>query len=173
MTIYNVQSETSNVNENANQLNSLQEILKAIPQIKLSYKLDQPASSLMRVTCSADVEKAFRASWDEDNIEFVEEFKVMFLNRGNRILGICEISKGGYSGTVADPKLILSAALLTACSGIILAHNHPSGQLKPSAADLTLTNKMKQGAELLDMVLLDHLILTKEGHYSFADEGDV
>lgn len=112
-----------------------------------------------------------KESWDTGKIEFVEQFKVLLLNRANRVLGIYEVSTGGVSGTVANPKLIFAAALKACASGIILSHNHPSGNLKPSAADLQLTRKIKQGGELLDIAVLDHIILTSESYYSLADEG--
>lgn len=82
-----------------------------------------------------------------------------------------EVSSAGVAGTVADPKVIFAAALKASASSIILAHNHPSGQLKPSSADIALTNKIKRGGEFLDIQVLDHLILSSEGYYSFADEG--
>jgi DNA repair protein RadC len=81
------------------------------------------------------------------------------------------ISRGGISGTVADPKLIFAAALKASASSIILAHNHPSGSLKPSEADIRLTKKLKEGGLYLEIPVLDHIILSKEGYYSFADEG--
>jgi len=93
------------------------------------------------------------------------------MNRRNRVLGVVEISQGGLSGTVADPKVIFAAALKSCASDIVLAHNHPSGELDPSREDIALTNKIKAGAELLDLKVLDHLIISKEGFYSFADNG--
>jgi DNA repair protein RadC len=98
---------------------------------------------------------------------------VMYLNRANRVLGIFPTSVGGITGTVADPQLILSVALKTASTGIILEHNHPSGALKPSQSDIDLTIKIKEGGKLLDIKLLDHLILSpnEKEYYSFADEG--
>ncbi len=104
-------------------------------------------------------------------IEFVEQFKIILLNRANKVLGIYEVSTGGVSGTVADPKLIFAAAIKTCSSGIILAHSHPSGNLQPSQADIALTRKIKEGGRLLEIPVLDHIIVTSEGYYSFADEG--
>ncbi len=88
-------------------------------------------------------------------------------------MGIYEVSTGGISGTVVDIKLVLSAALLSCASGIILVHNHPSGNLQPSAADKVATKKMKEAARLVDVEILDHLILTSDGFYSFADNGEL
>jgi len=142
-----------------------------VAEIKLSYRAKVKPSERPQVTCSTDCYQVLRQSWDPGRLEFVEQFKIMLLNRANRVLGICEISTGGVGGTVADPKLIFAAALKACASGIVLCHNHPSGNLTPSAADLALTKKLKQGGELLDIVVLDHIILSGEGYYSLADEG--
>lgn len=100
-----------------------------------------------------------------------EEFYVLLLSRFNRIIGHECISRGGVSGTVADAKLIFLPALQKLASGIILAHNHPSGNLRPSRPDIALTQKIKSGAEVLDLTLFDHIIITDGGYYSFADDG--
>ena len=101
----------------------------------------------------------------------IEQFKIMLLNRANKILGIFTVSTGGVAGTVADPKVLFAAALKGNASSIILAHNHPSGNLKPSEADRQLTNKLSQAGKLLDISVLDHLIITADEYFSFADEG--
>lgn len=100
-----------------------------------------------------------------------EEFWVIFLNRANNILGSKCISKGGLSQTVVDPKVVFNNALETKASALILCHNHPSGQLKPSQADIQLTEKIKSAGKLLDIQVLDHIIVTASTYYSFADEG--
>ena len=101
----------------------------------------------------------------------IEQFKVMLLNRAGKILGIVEISTGGFSGTVADPKVIFGIALKAGASSIILAHNHPSGNLKPSEADKHLTSKICGAGNFLDIAVFDHLIITSEGYLSLLDEG--
>jgi len=159
--------------EKADQLTNLQKGMKGISQIELSYKTGKAFTEFPKVSCSQDCVDAFRESWDAGKIEFVEQFKILLLNRANRVLGIYELSTGGIAGTVADPKLVFSAALLACASGIILAHNHPSGNLEPSAADKALTKKMKEAGRLLDIEVLDHVILTAEGFYSFADSGEI
>jgi len=100
-----------------------------------------------------------------------EEFWVLLLNRANRVLKKCQISQGGVSGTVADPKIIFKMALENLASGIILAHNHPSGNLTASQADIDLTRKLKEAGKLLEVQVLDHLILGGLKYFSFADEG--
>ena len=101
----------------------------------------------------------------------VEEFWILLLNRANRIIKAEKISMGGVSGTVVDSKVVFRVALQNQASGIILAHNHPSGNLIPSSEDKKLTTKIKQAAQLLDINLLDHIIVCNEKYFSFADEG--
>ena len=100
-----------------------------------------------------------------------EEFYVLLLSRSNHIVKHVQISKGGVSGTVVDSKIIFKAAIEELASGIILCHNHPSGNLKPSQSDIDLTNKIKKAGEALDIQVFDHLIITNRAHFSFADEG--
>lgn len=100
-----------------------------------------------------------------------EEFWVILLNRANRVIKKHHVSQGGVAGTVADPKIIFKAAVEELASGIILAHNHPSGNLTPSQSDIELTRKMKEAGKLLEIQVLDHLIVAGQKYYSFADEG--
>jgi DNA repair protein RadC len=100
-----------------------------------------------------------------------EVFAVLFLNRANKINQFQIISEGGITGTVADPRIILKKALEEDAVSLILCHNHPSGSLKPSRADEELTHKIKEAAKLLDIKVLDHLIVSEDGYFSFADEG--
>ena len=100
-----------------------------------------------------------------------EVFAVVFLNRANKINHFEIISKGGITGTVADPRVIMKRALEENATSIVLCHNHPSGNLIPSKADETLTKKIKEAAGYFDIQVLDHIIVSEEGYYSFADEG--
>ena len=100
-----------------------------------------------------------------------EVFAVIFLNRANKINHFEIVSEGGITGTVADPRIILRKALEEDAVNLILCHNHPSGSLKPSRADEELTKKIKEAARLLDITVLDHIIVSENGYYSFADEG--
>ena len=95
----------------------------------------------------------------------------MLMNRANKVLGIFKLSTGGVSGTVADPKIIFVAALKGGASGIIVAHNHPSGNLTASQSDINLARKLKEAGKFLEIQLLDHVIVTTKGYLSFADEG--
>jgi DNA repair protein RadC len=121
-----------------------------------------------RITCSRDVFELLRPTlMDLPH----EEFWVLLLNRANRVIKRMQISQGGVSGTVADPRIIFKSALEELASGIILAHNHPSGNLTASQADRDLTRKLTEGGRLLDVQVLDHVILAGQRYYSFADEG--
>ena len=111
-----------------------------------------------------------KENWDENKIEFLEQFKVMLTNRAQKVLGIFEVSTGGVSGTVADPKIIFASAIMASACGLILARNHPSGHLSPSQADIDLTRKLKDAGKLLDIQVLDHIIIAGKNYYSFADE---
>jgi len=143
-----------------------------ISEVQLIYKSKVKASDRKKISCSRDAYKIFMDSWNPDIIEFVEEFKILLMNRSNSVLGILDISKGGISGTVTDVRLIFQAAIKANASGLIACHNHPSGNLNPSESDTRLTQKIKEAGTLLDIQLLDHLILATEGNYfSFADSG--
>ncbi len=147
------------------------ELLNQIAEVELIYKTKVKASERPYIKTSKDGYDLLLKTWDENKIDFVEQFKVIFLNRANRVLGIYEVSSGGITGTVADPRLIFAAALKANACSIMISHNHPSGNLKPSQPDEQLTQKIKQGGQLLDIKLLDHVIVTSEGYFSFADEG--
>ncbi len=100
-----------------------------------------------------------------------EEFYVVLLNRANKVKSIELISKGGVSGTVVDGKIVFKKALEQTASAVVLCHNHPSGNLKPSRADMELTKNLKRFGVMIDLPILDHIIITDTGYYSFADEG--
>lgn len=140
------------------------------PKIRIVYSRKQKNEDRRKITSANDVISILREIWSSQ-IEIREEFIVLLLDRSNRVLGYQLISKGGTTGTVADVKLIFSVALKALASAIIVAHNHPSGNLKPSDADIRLTQKIKAAGNQLDITLLDHIILTKESFYSFAEEG--
>lgn len=107
----------------------------------------------------------------ETDIAIYESFYVIYLNRANNVIGFIKLSQGGTAGTVADPKIIMKYAIDLLASCVICIHNHPSGNIHPSEADIKLTQKIKNGLQLFDISLLDHVILSENEHYSFADEG--
>jgi DNA repair protein RadC len=100
-----------------------------------------------------------------------EEFWILLLNRNNRLLSRHRISSGGVAGTIVDPKIIFNTALKELASGIVLSHNHPSGNLQPSREDKDMTQKILQGAKLLDICIIDHIIVANKDYYSFRDNG--
>lgn len=120
------------------------------------------------ITCSKDAYEILLPLFEDLKHE---EFWVLLLNRANKVVRKEKISTGGVAGTIVDNKIILKLAIETLASGMVLAHNHPSGNLKPSQADINLTRQIKQAAQLVDVSLVDHLIVTGHGYYSFADEG--
>jgi DNA repair protein RadC len=120
------------------------------------------------VQSSKDIAQYLRAVLKDFTYEV---FAVLFLNRANKVNHFEIISRGGITGTVADPRVILKRALEQDATSIVLSHNHPSGSLKPSNADEALTKKIKEAAKYLDIKVIDHIIVSEEGYYSFADEG--
>lgn len=142
-----------------------------VAEVELIYKSKVKASERPVIRTSKDTCNILRQIWNENKMEIQEEFKVLFLNRSNKVIGVYDASAGGISGTVADPRLILAAALKSLCVSLILSHNHPSGNLKPSRADEELTMKICEAAKYHDIKVLDHIIITAEEYYSFADEG--
>ncbi|MGN6477258.1 MAG: JAB domain-containing protein [Flavipsychrobacter sp.] len=152
-------------------LEEIERIYTNLSEVELIYKPKVKMRDLPMITTAAEAYEVLRYNWNAGRIEMVEEFKVMFLNRANKAIGIYHVSIGGITGTVADPRLILIAALKMNAVSIIIAHNHPSGNLKPSRADEEITTKIKGAAAFLDIKVLDHLIITSEEYFSFADNG--
>ena len=144
-----------------------------VAEIQVSYNPQVKISTLPKLHNSQDVYKLFIDTWDKSKIDYVEQFKALLLNRANRVLGICLLSSGSTTGTVADPKQVFSVALKANACSIVIAHNHPSGNLNPSKSDEEITSRMKLAGALLDIKVIDHLIVTSEGYYSFADEGTI
>ncbi len=142
-----------------------------IAEISVSY---YPAKTKKAtISSSKDAYEIFKKFFPADTIALQETFMVMYLNRANKVLGVYQASTGGITGTVADPRLILAVALKTVATSIVLAHNHPSGNLKPSRQDEELTCKIKEAGKFMDINLMDHLIISAEDdeYYSMADEG--
>ncbi|MTK53882.1 JAB domain-containing protein [Paludibacter sp.] len=141
-----------------------------IPEIKVSYKDNVRTSDRFQIKCSDDTVKLLKIAF-EDCMQHHEETYVIYMNRANRVLGISNISKCGISSTFVDIKIIMQTALKVHASSIIFSHNHPSSSIGPSPEDIRLTKKLKESCELLDITFLDHIIMTEEDHYSFANEG--
>lgn len=131
-----------------------------VGEVELTYKLTTRNKN--KVSSSADAYQILLPTFKEGTIDYKEYFKVLYLNQANQVLGFTQISEGGITETSVDVRVILQAALLTNSVSLILAHNHPSGNLKPSKQDLELTQSIKEAAELMRIRVLDHIILTSE-----------
>ncbi len=136
--------------------------------LELGVRRDAASNKREVITQSSEV-----AAFLKSKLQYKkhEVFAVLFLNQANKIMHYEVLSEGGITGTIADPRIILRKALSHDAVNIILCHNHPSGSIKPSRADQELTKKIKEAALLFDMTVLDHIIVSADGHYSFADEG--
>jgi DNA repair protein RadC len=141
-------------------------------ELKVHYSSSQEKLMQEKITCSEKAYEFLLNAFDKKTIGCQEQFNVLFLNNSNQPLGIYKASKGGITSTIADIRLILGMALKSLATGMILSHNHPSGSLSPSDADITLTKKFKDACSILDIHLLDHIIISPFGKkFSFSDNG--
>jgi DNA repair protein RadC len=147
------------------------EILTQVDEVQLIYRSKIKPSQRPSATNSKAAYGLFKEVWDKNLMGLQEQFKVMLLNARARVLGILNVTTGGIDQTVVDPRLVFAAALKAAASSIIIAHNHPSGEIGPSKHDEILTRQLVQCGKLLMLKVRDHLILTAETYYSFADDG--
>lgn len=140
-------------------------------KIKLSFKKKVAPDKLFHIVSIIDAYEAFKQVFNADTFNWTEEMIMLCLNQANKVVGFYKVSSGGRTSTIIDNRIIFSVAINCAATKIIIAHNHPSGNLKPSAADLKVTEKLKQACEIMEISLIDHLIVSEEGFYSFATEG--
>jgi DNA repair protein RadC len=138
----------------------------------LTLRKNQTEFPAIRMTSSREASEFIRQFYLDD-IGIFESFFILLLNRQNVTTGYAKISQGGVSGTVVDIKIIAKYAVDFLASSVILAHNHPSGNLSPSQADISLTKKTVAALKFLDISVIEHLILTEDSYYSFADEGQI
>lgn len=142
-----------------------------VSEVEMVYKsrcADKP-----RLTSSDDMYKALLDVWDKGQIEYRESVKLVLMNTGMKCLGIITLSDGGMNAANVDVRMVMQAALLANASVICLAHNHPSGNRRPSREDDMLTERLKKAGELLFITLVDHIIVTTDGYYSYNDEGRI
>jgi len=144
--------------------------LNQVAEIELIYKSKGKTTDRPIVKKAEDACRILIDQWDENKIDFIEQAKMLLLNRAGRVLGICDLSSGGLAGTFIEPRLIFVAALKTNAASIIIAHNHPSANLTPSREDIAMTRKLMEAGKLLDIMVADSVIITSEGFYSFAEE---
>lgn len=143
--------------------------LSNVAEIAVSYKPKNGENPV--ISNSQEAYEVMLQFFPPATLSLQERFVAMYLNRSNRVIGVYPMSIGGMTGTVVDVRLLLSVALKTAATGIIIGHNHPSKNLQPSNTDKQLTSKIKEGCSLLDIQLLDHLIITSGGYLSFSEQG--
>ncbi len=151
--------------------NQVIETSPSLAEVKLSYKTEQPHDSFPQVTSPEEAEKVLRTVWDNDHIQLREEFILLLLNNAKYCIGWSKISSGGGTATIVDPSAIFQVALLSNATSIIVAHNHPSGNLEPSKSDKTLTERIKKSGDMLGITLEDHIILTADNYVSMRAKG--
>ncbi|WP_278035902.1 JAB domain-containing protein [Flavobacterium nitratireducens] len=144
-----------------------------IPEIKIAVSFDKnlKKSELVKITSSRDAYEVFKRVFNADTFDWCEEVVMLCVNNSNKVVGFYKVSSGGMTGTIIDVRMIFTTALKSLATGIIIAHNHPSGTLTPSEADKSITRKIKEAGQFLDIKVLDHLIITDESYFSFVDEG--
>ena len=146
--------------------------LNQIAEIQVSYKPIYKVDQRTKINTSQDANQLLRKVWNWDTVSFQEEFVAIYLNRANHVLGVYKHSSGTESACIVSVKQLLAVGLKSNASSFVIAHNHPSSNLKPSNQDIELTKKIKAAADVCELKLLDHLIIRSEdGYYSFADEG--
>jgi len=144
--------------------------MTTIANLELRAKKTPTNFEKVKIVSSKDAFKVISQFYFDD-IDIFESFFILCLNRNNQTIAYAKISQGGVSGTVVDIKLIAKYAIDCLASSVILAHNHPSGNLKPSPEDIKITERAREALKILDIQVLDHVILTSDGYYSFGDEG--
>lgn len=147
----------------------MKEYKTTIPEITLKYKSGDVKK--VKVCSSSDGYDLLKEFYDQDTLELTESVIALFFNRANNCIGWMKTSSGGLDQCVMDIRVIMATALKSASSGIIVSHNHPSGNLRPSEADNKITDKLNQGCKIFDIKLMDHIIVTEASYYSYADEG--
>lgn len=140
-----------------------------VNEVQLIYRRRPEPQYPITISSSDMASDVLRTAWDQNRIDLLEEFKILLLDNKNSCLGISHISTGGMNLCPVDPKIVFTTALKAAAKQIILAHNHPSGNLNPSQEDIGLTRRLIEAGKLLDISVVDHIILTSEGYHSFAD----
>lgn len=146
------------------------DVITQVAEIEISYKPAIQPSARLEINSPVKAERVFRSIW-KLSMEHRESFYALFLDRSNKLLGYLLVSVGGLTGTVVDPRIIFQTALKANSCCVILAHNHPSGNPRPSETDIRLTRKLMEAGKLLDIQVLDHLILVPGGFTSLANEG--
>lgn len=141
-------------------------------EVQLSYKVKSDINNQPELRSSDQAyQLLIRECYDPETIEYRESIKLIFLNTKKRVLGIMNLTDGGIASAIADIRVIMQAAILSCSCGIIISHNHPSKNVKPSREDDSLTYKLKKACEVMEIELCDHIIVTTDNYYSYSDEG--
>lgn len=144
-----------------------------VAEVELSYKNRVPYKDRKKVLTSEDAYNLLVNNHDDDTIDYTETFKVLYLNQASQVVGCFTLSQGGITSTCVDVRNVMQGALLTNAIAMVLAHNHPSGNTRPSREDDRITNQITKAGELLNIRVLDHIIFTREQFYSYNDEGRI
>lgn len=152
-------------------MNTIKSDLYNVTEVQLIYKRNSDLGHSPKISSSKEAHTLLRNTWDSNRIELLEQFKILLLNTSNICVGISEVATGGISSCIVDPRIVFATALKANATTIILAHNHPSGGLRPSESDLSLTKKLVGAGRLLNIDVVDHLIITPKSYYSMGDNG--
>lgn len=150
---------------------SIKKHFNEIAEIELVYRNPKPLSEHTKILNSKDAYQALISSWDMNKIELQEQFKVLLLDQQNNCLGISTVATGGISACIADLRLVFALAIKAKATGIIISHNHPSGNMKFSEQDKILTSRFREAGKTLDIPVLDHIVVGKDEYLSMADSG--
>lgn len=142
-----------------------------LAEIRAVYKSRTKVETRKNLRKPSDSAEYLRAIWNQRTIELTEDFVVLCLNHAHQVIGWVRVASGAFSSCQVEPRVIFAIALQTASAALVLAHNHPSGDLTPSPDDKAVTERLVQGGRLLNIRVLDHVILSKEGSFSFSDNG--
>ena len=146
-----------------------------LAELKVSYKRRRPSDNAQVkmpwvVSAPVDAVNYLRSVWDKDRLEFIEEMYLVCLNTRLEVLGWVKVAQGGLAAAPVDPPVIFGVALQVAAARVLVAHNHPTGAVAPSPQDRAVTARLKEAGKLLEIELIDHVILTRDSHYSFAEQ---
>lgn len=154
-------------------MSKLNDDFSKVTEVELVYRNKVKFADRQQITSSFDAYQVLAQTWDDGKMELQEHFKILLMDRKNHVLGVSHLASGGVTACMVDLRLAFATALKARATGLILAHNHPSGNMTFSEADKDLTGKFIEGGKILDISILDHLVLTNEGYLSMSDNGQL
>ena len=152
---------------------SLREEFTKVAEIEISYKGNRMHSQKPVIRTSKDAYHLFLDTWDSNKLELQEHFRIMLLDRDNSVLGVSTMATGSMTACIVDVKMVFATAILAKATGLIVAHNHPSGKKEFSVPDKEMTEKIVTAGKILELPVLDHILVTNEGYVSMADIGEM